>query len=100
MAAPASGYPMPYRVEIYRVLPELILSVFGTLVMVLDPLTKKKDQRLLGMIALTATYSAAIAALLSYALSGTAFSGMIVVDGFATFFRLLVCVIGFLIVLA
>lgn len=91
---------MPDRVEFYRLLPEIILAVFGTLVMVFDALTRDGRKAMLGVVAIIGTYCAAIGSLVSYTNSGTAFSGMIVVDGFATFFRLLICAIGFLTVLA
>ncbi len=90
---------MPDRIEIYRVLPEVILAAFGTLVMVLDPLLGTRRQGWLGVAALIGTYCGGVAAVMSYADAGAAFGGMIAVDGFATFFRLLVCAIGFLTVL-
>ncbi|HYM12811.1 MAG TPA: NADH-quinone oxidoreductase subunit N [Bryobacterales bacterium] len=90
---------MPDSAQTLRILPEILLAAFGTLIMVLEPLTPKNRKGLLGALALVGTYCGAVAALLAYSNPGTAFSGMITVDGFATFFRLLVCVIGFLVVL-
>ncbi len=91
---------MPDSVQILRVLPEILLSVFGTLVMITDSFTSRERKPLLGVIAILGCYCAAVASLISYTNPGTAFSGMITADVFATFFRLLVCVIGLLIVLA
>ncbi|MBI3697606.1 MAG: NADH-quinone oxidoreductase subunit N [Acidobacteria bacterium] len=91
---------MPDSAQILRLLPEILLSVFGTLIMVLDPLTGRNRKALLGVLALVGAYCAWIGALVSYANPGPAFGGMVTVDGFATFFRLLVCAIGFLTVLA
>ena len=91
---------MPDSTQTLRVLPEILLSVFGTLVMILDPLVGRNRQGLLGGLALVGTYCAGIASVLGYADPGPAFSGMVTLDGFATLFRLLITVIGFLTVLA
>jgi len=91
---------MPDTVEILRLLPEVVLSAFGTLVMLLDAALEERRKGPLGVVALAGIYLAALGAMVSYSQAGPAFSGMIVVDGFATFFRLLVLAIGFLTVLA
>ena len=91
---------MPDKAEIVALLPEILLSAAGTLLLVLDPLTSQKRKGLLGVLSLAAIYAALLAAPVSYAGRPSAFSGMIVADGFATFFRALVFVIGFLVVLA
>ncbi len=91
---------MPNSVEITRLLPEMVLTLFGTLMLLLTPLTRPKRQALLGLLALVGIYAAWIAALVSYSQPGTAFSGMIVVDGMGTFIRILVLAVGFLTVLA
>ena len=91
---------MPDSAQLLRLLPEILLSVFGTLVMALDPLVSKRRKPLLGVLALLAIYCALVATAISHARQGTAFYGMITVDGFATFFRCLVYLVGFLTVLA
>ncbi len=79
-----------------RLLPEILLCVIGTLIMALDALLAERRRRWLGILALGGVYVAAVASLRAYANPGPAFSGMAVVDGFTTFFRLLVFSIGFL----
>jgi NADH-quinone oxidoreductase subunit N len=90
---------MPGNLQLVRLLPEIILSLAGTLVMVLDALTGERRKGWLGILTLTAIYCAGIGALVSFRNPGGAFGGFIIVDGFATFFRLLVCMVGFLTVL-
>jgi len=95
---PASLFPP--AVEILRVLPEIILTLSGTLIMVLEPLTGERPKTFLGFTALAALVAAMFASALAFAQPGEAFSGMVVVDGFATFFRLVVLGAGVLTVLS
>jgi NADH-quinone oxidoreductase subunit N len=90
---------MPDSVQLLRILPEVLLSVFGTLVMVLDAVASERRKHWLGILSLAGIYGAAVAALAAYANSGPAFHDMIAVDAAATFFRLLLLAIGFLVVL-
>jgi NADH-quinone oxidoreductase subunit N len=81
------------------VLPEIIMTIAGTLIMVLEPLTREPAKRRLGHLALAGLFAALAAAIAAHANPGLAFSNMIVVDGFATFFRVLVIVVGILTIL-
>ncbi len=90
---------MPQNLELLPLLPEIVLSVCGTLVMVLDAALGNSRKALLGVLALAGIYCAGVGALLSNQRPGEAFSGMVTVDNAATFFRLLVAVVGFLTVL-
>jgi len=82
-----------------RFLPEIILTVVATLLMVLDPLMHRRSS-MFGAISLIALAAAAAAAVYAYvAQAGGAFGGMLSVDGFATFFRVLVMVVGILTIL-
>jgi NADH-quinone oxidoreductase subunit N len=81
------------------VLPEILLVVFGTLVMVLEPLTGVSGKARLGRIGLGGLAAALWAAVVAQSDPGPAFQGMVIVDGFATFFRVLVIVVGILAVL-
>ncbi len=83
-----------------RFLPEIILSVAGTFLMVLDPLLHKRGSNLFGHLSIVALIASIFASVYAYGDPGPAFGGMIVVDGFATFFRVLVMVVGILTVLA
>ena len=85
--------------DLIRFLPEIILTVMGTLVMVLDPLLRRRESKIYGTLSM-ATLAAAIgAAIYAYSMHGPAFGGMIVVDGFATFFRVVVFGVGIFTVL-
>jgi NADH-quinone oxidoreductase subunit N len=79
-----------------RFLPEIILSVMGTLLMVLDPLIHKRSSNAFGNISLVSLLMALGASVYAYSIAGPAFGGMLMVDGFATFFRVLVIIVGIL----
>jgi len=91
---PANFVPSP--AELLRVLPEILLVVFGTLLMVLEPLTPPGAKSRLGKIGLGGLLAALWAAVVAHSSPGAAFQGMLVVDGFATFFRVLVIGVGIL----
>lgn len=96
---PGSAIPVPSAAEYFRVLPEIILTVTATLIMVLEPLTGSRSKRLLGHAALAGLIVALVPAVLAQSVQGPAFSGMVLVDGFAVFFRVLVIVAGILVAL-
>src|SRR5512133_178311 len=85
--------------DVVRFLPEIILTVMGTLLMVLDPIIAKRSSHAFGHLSLLALAGALAGSVLAYQQQGPAFGNMIVVDGFATFFRVLVIVVGILTVL-
>src|ERR1039458_4240373 len=82
-----------------RFLPEIILTVMGTLLMVRDPLIHKRSSNAFGHLSLLALVAALAASVYAYTIGGPAFGGMLMVDGFATFFRVLVIVVGILTIL-
>jgi NADH-quinone oxidoreductase subunit N len=90
----------PSSVELFRFLPEIILTLFGTLIMVLEPLTSLGGKRRLGYLAIIALLGALAAAVAGASAPGMAFSGMLSIDLFATFFRVLVITAGILVVCA
>ena len=94
---PASFIPTP--AEYLRVAPEIILAVAGTLVMVLEPLTPARRKRWLGYLAQAGLWVALAAAVAAQHAPGAAFSGLVFVDGFATFFRVLMIAAGILVAL-
>jgi len=79
-----------------RFLPEIILTVMGTLLMVLDPLIHKRASTAFGNISMAALVAALAASVYAFTIGGPAFGGMLMVDGFATFFRVLVIAVGIL----
>lgn len=85
--------------DVIRFLPEIILIVTGTLLMVLDPVIHKRGSGTFGHISIIALAVAAAGAMCAYQNGGPAFGGMLIVDGFATFFRLLVIGVGILTIL-
>lgn len=86
----------PAAAEYVRLLPEIILTVFGTLLMVLEARAGEGHRKNLGGVALVGIAAAVWGAAIAHTNAGPAFGGMVVVDGFATFFRVLVLVVGLL----
>ena len=86
--------------DLLRFAPELILTIAGTLLMVLDPFFAKKNPRLFGHLSIAAFLLALVGTAAANGVPGLAYSNLLVVDGFATFFRALVIVVGILTVLA
>ena len=82
-----------------RFLPEIVLTITGTLLMVLDPILKRRSSTAFGNLSLVGLVGALLASIYAYSQAGTAFGGMLIVDGFATFFRVLVIGVGILTVL-
>jgi NADH-quinone oxidoreductase subunit N len=94
---PANPYWNP--ADLLRFLPEIILTVMATLLMVLDPVLNRRSSSAFGHLSLAALLAAMAAAVSAYGRGGTAFGGMLVIDGFATFFRVLVIAVGILTIL-
>ena len=93
---------IPRSEDYIRILPELILSVFGILVMVLDPLVdEEKSQKTLGAIGFVGTL-AALASIWYMAKlpAGLAFSKTIRIDTFSLFFIVLVIAIAAVVILS
>jgi NADH-quinone oxidoreductase subunit N len=80
--------------DLIRFLPEIILTVMGTLIMVLDPLLDRRESKVYGTLSLCTLVAAIGAAIYAYSMPGPAFGGLLVVDGFATFFRVVVFGVG------
>ena len=80
-----------------RFLPEIIMTVAGTLIMVLQVLMREsKPKSSLGHLSLFAMVAALAATFYADYHRGHAFSNMLTVDGYATFFRALVIGVGIL----
>jgi NADH-quinone oxidoreductase subunit N len=92
---------LPQGSEYVRILPEIVLSVFGMVVMVLEPLLDEKTgQKVLGWIALAGTVAGLGATWLMSQFPGLAFWNMVQVDGFSVFFHFLVIAIAAVIILS
>ena len=88
---------VPPAAEFLRIAPEILLTVVGTLMMTLESMFARK--RTLGVIAFAALVAAIGLAAAAHGDPGAAFYGMIQVDGFTTFFRILVYAVGLLTIL-
>lgn len=93
------GNFFPHGSEYLRFLPEIILSVFGIAVMMLEAVTSERQKTSLGVLSLIGIAAAFASNIFAYADRGQAFQGMIAVDGYGAFFRGLVLVVGFLCIL-
>jgi len=92
---------IPHSVDYVRILPELVLSAFGILVMLLDPLVdEEKSQKTLGLIALAGTLAGLASSWYMAQSPGLAFSNNIRVDTFSAFFSFLVIAIGAVVILS
>jgi NADH-quinone oxidoreductase subunit N len=92
---------IPQGADYIRILPELILSVFGIVVMVLDPLVdEEKSQKLLGYIGLGGAVAGLLATWFMAQYPGLAFSNMVKADNFSVFFHVLVIGIAALVILS
>src|ERR1700757_5219190 len=92
---------IPPGEDYIRILPELILSVFGILVMVLDPLVdEEKSQKTLGLIGFVGTLAGLASTWYMSKYPGLAFSNTIKVDAFSVFFNFLVIAIAAVVILS
>jgi NADH-quinone oxidoreductase subunit N len=92
---------IPQGVDYIRILPEIVLSVFGIVVMVLDPLVdEEKSQKLLGYIGLGGAVAGLLATWYMAQYPGLAFSNMVKVDSFSVFFHVLVIGIAAVVILS
>ena len=85
-----------------RFLPETILTIMGTLLMVLAGFRDRTSSKIFGHLSLAALAAGIAASVYAYQISpggASAFSGLLIVDGFGTFFRILVMVVGILTIL-
>src|SRR5580704_11486539 len=103
MVSLVSGYSktLPLSADYVRILPEIVLSVFGMIVMVLEPLLDEETgQKLLALIALVGTAAGLGATWLMSQTPGLAFWNTVRVDGFSIFFHVLVIAIAAVVILS
>jgi NADH-quinone oxidoreductase subunit N len=92
---------LPQAADYMRILPELVLSVFGMLIMVVDPLLDEDNShQALGPIALIGTLAALVSTFWMAKYPGTAFWNMVRVEGFSVFFHFLVIAIAAVVILS
>jgi NADH-quinone oxidoreductase subunit N len=90
----------PPSADYMRILPELVLSLFGIIVMLVDPLLdEERNQKPLGAIALIGALAALASTYFMAQYPGTAFWNMVRVEGFSVFFHVLVIAIAAVVIL-
>jgi NADH-quinone oxidoreductase subunit N len=87
-------------IEIQQILPEIVLSLFGVAILMVDTFLPKNKKHASTPVALAGIIFAAVCTLAQVGEDGTFFSGMIIVDGFSIFFRFTFLIVGALTVLA
>lgn len=93
------GNFQPHAAEYLRFLPEIVLTAVGIIIMLLEAVTKDSRKSFMGALGIAGVLGAFAANLIAFGDAGQAFQGMIVIDGYGTFFRALVLVVGFLCIL-
>jgi NADH-quinone oxidoreductase subunit N len=93
---------IPHYADYIRILPEIVLSIFGMVIMFIDPLMDERtSQKTLGGISLAGAFAAIGATWLQaqpqYA--GLGFWNMVRVDNFSVFFHFLVAAITVIVIL-
>jgi len=98
---PAYSQALPLSADYVRILPEIVLSVFGMIVMVLEPLLdEERGQKVLGQIALVGALAALGSTWFMAQSPGLAFFNMVQVDGFSVFFHVLIIAIAAVVILS
>ncbi len=84
-----------------RILPEIVLSVWGVLVMLIEPLLPERSaHKSLGIFAFIGMLVAIGASLYQTNYPGVGWFGMVRVDEFSIFFHVLICAISAIVILA
>jgi len=91
---PANAFPL--SAEYFRILPEIVLTLVGVMIMFLEAVLREDQKKIFGPLTIVGLAAALGAAVAAGGDPGAAFHGMMVVDGFATFFRVLVIGVGLL----
>lgn len=92
---------IPQGADYVRILPEIVLSIFGIAIMLLDPIVdEEKSQKTLGLIAFVGTVAALISTWGMAQSPGLAFSNTIRIDSFSIFFTFLVIAIAAIVILS
>jgi len=91
---------VPESVEYLRILPEIVLAVFGMIIMLLDPLLdERRSQRISGSVALVSSLVAIAATLYQSRYPGFGFWNMVHVDTFSVFFHFLITTVTAVVIL-
>ena len=79
--------------QVYRILPELLLTITGVLVMLIEPIMPPgMTRKPIGVLALLGVIAALVASVWQLSLPpGTAYYGTVQTDAFSVFFHVLIC---------
>src|ERR1700721_2192831 len=79
--------------QVYRILPEVLLTITGVLLMLIEPVMPAgMNRKLMGYLALLGVLAALIASVWQLGLPpGTAYYGTVQTDAFSVFFPVLIC---------
>src|ERR1700739_4133208 len=88
----------PPREDILRLMPEIILSLSGILLMLIEPLLTRARRSVLVGLAALGSGLALVSTIYPEMLPGTAFSGLLRVDGFSVFVHVVVEAVAFLVI--
>jgi NADH-quinone oxidoreductase subunit N len=79
--------------QVYRILPELLLTITGVLLMLIEPVMPPgMNRKPMGFLALLGVVAALIASVWQLSLPpGTAYYGTVQTDAFSVFFHVLIC---------
>ena len=94
---------IPRSADYVRILPEIVLSIFGLIIMMLDPvMDERRSQRTLGAIGLVGAVAALGATIFQAQQQywGSGFWNMVRVDAFSIFFHFVVATVTILVILA
>ncbi len=99
-----SAAMLPQAADYMRLLPEIVLTVFGMIVMVVDAAAERRDkdrriEKTLGAIALIGALAAVAATFVQAQYPGFAFWNMVQVDSFSVFFHFLVAAVTAVVIL-
>jgi NADH-quinone oxidoreductase subunit N len=89
---------LPTSAEYIRILPEIILTLAGVLLMFLEAVLNDDQKAFFAPLSILGLAGAGVGALIAWDNPGPAFQNMLTIDGFATFFRLLVIGVGILVI--
>ncbi len=91
---PANAFPP--SIDYLRFLPEIILTLTGVLIMFLEVVLSDDQKKIFAPISILGLAAAMVGSFAAGSNPGTAFHGMLIIDGFASFFRVLVIGVGLL----
>lgn len=90
---------MPDALTLVQISPEIVLAIFGMLIILLDLILGARAQGLVGWVALLGFVLALVLCLYIWGSGITLFAGMYAIDTFALFFKLIAAVSGIILTL-